>query len=49
MYGRRMEALQRYQEKSSLLANLSDDDIHSDYLTIHQGRGVFLCVAMNLP
>ena len=27
MYGRRMEALQRYQEKSSLLANLSDDDI----------------------
>ena len=27
MYGRRMEALQRFQEKSSLLANLSDDDM----------------------
>ena len=27
MYGRRMEALQRYREKSSLMANMSDDDL----------------------
>ena len=26
MYGRRMEALTRFAEKSSLIANLSDDD-----------------------
>ena len=26
MYGRRMEALARFAEKSSLMANLSDDD-----------------------
>ena len=26
MYGRRMEALARFAEKSSLIANLSDDD-----------------------
>jgi hypothetical protein len=26
MYGRRMEALNRFAEKSSLMANLSDDD-----------------------
>ena len=27
MYGRRMEALQRYREKSSLMANMSEEDL----------------------